>query len=522
VASMMSRRELLAYAAAAGAGGLFLDACSSNGTKTAGVGPTASSGSSSGSLSVGMRATLSSLTPLGTQPYQWSQMMGFALYDPLVKIESDGTLSPVLAESWDISSPTETIINVRPGVKFSNGAPVTAEDVAYSIAARSNPTLIAQTSGRAVMTPEQWRSADVLSTYQLRINTTDRTRILTQPQPVLVIPNNAFTKYNLNTQAVGSGPFTVDQFVSGTSLSVTANPHYWGGAPSIKSLTFRFFTDVSDEALNLRSGEINAVYDVAPLNLKQVSGISGTKVVHEATYADWWIIQMGKPPLNDPAVRRALRYCFNMDLINTSAFGGLGTNPWNPFDFYPSQYQNSGATLDISYDPDQAKSLLKAAGASNITVPIIGINTYQDSINEGQIIEQGLQAAGVNANFQALTVNAWLDVTYGKGTWDGIAFNAGNIPVPFLNLWDYLVDPAVLISAYSKAPDPSVAALYNQVETGSDAQEPALLQQAQQVLINEAVAYFMFGAPVSMVLPENLTGVETNGYGDVRWNNAAL
>ena len=98
----------------------------------------------------------------------------------------------------------------------------------------------------------------------------------------------------------------------------------------------------------------------------------------------------------------------------------------------------------------------------------------------------------------------------------------GNIPFPFLNLFDYLVDPAVLLSAYSKNPNPSVAALYNKVEAGTDPQEPGLLKQAQEVILNEAVVYFMFGGPVNMILPNNVQGVIVNGYGDVRWHKASF
>jgi ABC-type transport system substrate-binding protein len=157
------------------------------------------------------------------------------------------------------------------------------------------------------------------------------------------------------------------------------------------------------------------------------------------------------------------------------------------------------------------------------SVDLIGINTYQDSINEGQVIQQGLKAAGLNASFQALTITDWLAATYGKGNWTGLAFNAGNIPFPFLNLWDYLVDPSSLLSAYHKGyPNPTVAALYNQVEDGVDSQEPALLKQAQEMILNDAVVYFMFGGPVNMILPDNVEGVIVNGYGDVRWHKASF
>ncbi|MCU1489321.1 MAG: Peptide/nickel transport system substrate-binding protein, partial [Acidimicrobiaceae bacterium] len=197
-------------------------------------------------------------------------------------------------------------------------------------------------------------------------------------------------------------------------------------------------------------------------------------------------------------------------------------HPWDAFGFYPKSYQIP-QKYHGTYDPAKAAAQLKAAGVTTpFNVDLIGLNNYQDSINEGQIIQQGLQAAGLTANFKALTDSDWLAATYGKGNWTGLAFNAGNIPFPFLNLFDYLVDPSAILSSYSKAPNPSLAALYNRVEAGTDRQEPALLKQAQEVILDDAVVYFMFGGPVNMILPKNVHGVIVNGYGDVRWHKASF
>ncbi len=479
--------------------------------------------STSDSLTVGFRAIVTSLTPFAVQGYQWSDMVGFCLYDPLVKLGPTGELVPQIAASWDTSSPTETIIHVRPGVKFQDGTPVTAADVGYSIAARSDPKLVAQTNGRAAMTPEQWVGYEVLGPLTVKINTKSRTQILYQPQPILVTKANAFKKYNVNVKAVGSGPYMVKQFVSGTSLALTANPNYWDGVPPITNLTLQLFSDVASEVLNLTSGEIQAVYDIDPLYTSQFKSVeTGRTLIPEAIYADWWVVQFGEPPLNNLAVRKALRYCFNMDLINKSVFGGLGMHPWDPFQFFPPAYHGS-PKIDWTYDPDKAKFLLAKAGASNITVPLLGIDTYQDSIDEGQIIEQGLKAAGVNASFKTQTLADWISTLYTKGSWHGLAFNAGQLPVPFSNFWSYLVDPSSVLSAYTKnpaGPYPLVEASLNAVNSALPAQEPALMRHAEKLLIDNVAAYCMFGAPVYTLVPHNLHGVVTNGFGDVRWNKA--
>lgn len=522
----ISRRALLGYSAAVAAGGITLGMGSS--ASAAEVfrrpfeGHEEPHAGKTGSLTVGMNATLLTINPFAIQGYNWSQMMGFALYDPLVEILANGTLAPVAAASWDTTSPTKTVIHVRPGMHFKNGAEVTAADVAYSIAARCDPKVMKSTNGRPVMSAKQWAGVTTVGKYTVIVHTTTRVRLLENPQPILVVPKNAHLHYNVNTADFGSGPFKVTNFVSGTSLAMVANPHYWGGKPKINTLRFHLFAAVAAAALNIRSGEVQGVYDISPLHFKQFSGLPHTQVIRDATYANWWIIQMGQPPFDNPAVRKALRYCFNMPLINQSAFGGLGSNPWDAFGFYPKSWQIN-RKFTGTYNPAQAASMLKTAGVTKpFNVDIIGINTYQDSITEGQIMQQGFQAAGLTSSFEALTITDWLSATYGKGSWPGLAFNAGNIPFPFLNLFDYLVDPSALVSAYNKAPNPSVAALYNKVEAGTDPQEPALLKQAQGVILDQAVVYPMFGGPVNTVLPSNVHGVVVNGYGDVRWHKASF
>ena len=521
-----SRRAFLEYGAAAVAAGVALSPGGAAGAVELSRRPLEGyqrpHAGKTGALSIGMNATLTSINPFSIQGYQWSQMMGFALYDPLVEIMANGTLAPVAATSWDTSSPTKTVIHVRPGMHFKNGAEVTAADVAYSIAARCDPNLIKSTNGRPVVSPKEWAGVTTAGKYTVIVHTTSRVRLLENPQPILVVPNNAHKLHNVNTTDVGSGPFKLSHFVSGTSLSLAANPNYWGGKPKIHALTFHLFSDVATAALNIRSGEVQGVYDISPLNYKQFAGVPHTKAIRDATYANWWIIQMGQPPFDNPAVRKAIRYCFNMPLINQSAFGGLGTHPWDLFGFYPKSWQLS-RKYQGAYDPATAAAMLKAAGVTTpFNVDLIGIDTYQDSIDEGQIIQQGLQAAGLTASFQALTISDWLSATYGKGSWTGLAFNAGNIPFPFLNLFDYMVDPSAILSAYNTAPNPSLAALYNKVEAGTDAQERGLLMQAQAVILNDAVVYPMFGGPVNTILPDNVHGVVVNGYGDVRWNKASF
>ncbi|CAN5730964.1 hypothetical protein BH24ACT5_BH24ACT5_20690 [soil metagenome] len=197
---------------------------------------------------------------------------------------------------------------------------------------------------------------------------------------------------------------------------------------------------------------------------------------------------MGKEPLDNPDVRRALRYCFDNEAMNNAAFRGLGTHTWNPFTLYPD-----GSDIDlegVTYDPDKAKELLAEAGAENISVPILCIAGYEDGISAAQVLQQGFRAAGVTCEVEVAEASDWLDRTYTTGTWEGITFNAGNLPFPSKNFFDYLVNPSCIFSAYKEgAVVEQAAELYRSINATAF-EDPAmadLLEQAGRMIIDDAI-----------------------------------
>ncbi|MDP2291423.1 MAG: ABC transporter substrate-binding protein [Actinomycetota bacterium] len=529
----MSRRRFLAMTAVS-AGGLALVACGddddtgSTSPETSPAGGTdtttgGSTGTPTGSLTIGMNSVVDGLTPFAIQGYVWSQMLGFVLYDPLIKKDEAGNLLPCLATEWDTTDPLKTVLKIRPDVTFHDGTPLTAKDVAYSIAARADEALIASTAGRPIMTPSQWVSAEAIDDLTVEVVTTERVEFLLNPQPVLIVPNESFGKVNFANEAVGTGPYKLKKFTSGTGLETEANVDYWDGAPAVANLNFSFFADPATAATGLRSGQVDGLYDVAPANSDSVSDIDGTTLSAMGTYAYWWIIQMGKEPLDDPEVRKALRHCFDLEAINNASFKGKGVpHSWNPFNLYPV---NSGLDADVDYDPAKTKQILADLGKSDISVPILCIEGYQDGISAAQVMQQSFQEAGITCEVEVAPAADWLERTYTNGTWEGITFNAGNLPSPAKNFYDYLVNPATLLSAYKEGDVvPEVAALYREINaTPFDAPELAdLMAEAEATIVDDAIALMGFGAPVSLVLPDGVSGVIVNGYGDVFWDKVKV
>jgi ABC-type transport system substrate-binding protein len=140
-------------------------------------------------------------------------------------------------------------------------------------------------------------------------------------------------------------------------------------------------------------------------------------------------------------------------------------------------------------------------------------------------MQQSFQDAGITCEVEVAEAADWLARTYTNGTWEGITFNEGNLPFPSKNFFDYLVNPSTILSAYKDGDVvPAAAELYRKI-LATPFDDPAiddLLLQAQQMILDDAIVYTGLGAPVSLVLPDNLTGVISNGFGDVEWRKASF
>lgn len=499
----MTRRVLrpaVAGAALLTAAALVLSGCSPSSDN---------GGDAQTSLNIGMASEISALIPWQQQGYNFSQNAGFTLFDTLIKFDDNGEAVPVLAESWETSDDqTTTTFHLRDDAVFHDGEPVTAADVAYSIDIRANPESIAEYGSWALFGDAMYGSVEATDDSTVVVTTTSAFRLIDAMRRVMVVPEGSADDPDFGQAPIGSGPFTFVSFDPGVKLTVAANEDYWGGAPAIKELSFSTIADIGAQSSALRSGDIDALYDITSASYSQVSGIEGLQEIQTGNYFSWWMTQFNSGITATPEGRAALRYLFDKDQMNASAYGGEGIPTWNPFDETPV---GIGQDVDVEYDPAKAKELLDAAGLSGETLSILALEGYEDSERMGQLLEQAAIEAGLTVDFRVLSVADYLATTYSDPTWSGIVYGAGTLPFPFYDAFDYMI-----------LGNPDMAALIAQMRGASDADLDALVTEAQQFMVDDTLVLPAFVAPVRTLVPENLTGVEATTFGDVRWGEAAF
>ncbi|MFJ1750704.1 ABC transporter substrate-binding protein [Streptomyces sp. NPDC088116] len=354
----LSRRTLLRWSAAGGAGVALapLAAC---------AGPTGAPGP--GTLILGLNRSLVSLDNKLNQ-FDAAVTVQRAVRQALTRIGPGMKPRLILADRFEMATPTAWTVRLREGVCYSDGSPVTVEDVATAL------RMYGQVNGSFLLGlfPE-------LPTVE---KTGSRTFLLHTDKPVPVLDrlmaNIHITPAAANRPeelrgGLGSGPYRVLRANAGAGeYTLARNPEYWGTRPRTQTVRVRFVPEESSRVVALRSGELDVVDTLTPDSADQLTGLPGVAVEETAGVRMCQLFyNFRKPeghPLADPRVRRALTYAIDGkalvdDVLNGSAEPAEGV--------VPLALEGAVRTGSYTFDPGRARGLLKSLGAEDIRIKVI-------------------------------------------------------------------------------------------------------------------------------------------------------
>jgi peptide/nickel transport system substrate-binding protein len=274
---------------------------------------------------------------------------------PLVKFDGKKATAD-LATSWTWTNPTTLTLTLRKGVTFSDGKPFTAADVKATfdvyIAAKS-PAFAAQ-------------FAPIVSTAA----TDDHTFTITTSHPVGTLVNflsfvyigeaGKVTQADYWNKPVGTGPFTVTDYVPNDHVALARNESYWGTKAKLKTLTFKAVSDVSSKVTALSNNEAQIVGDLPYDQIESVKAMDGVKLQTADSYSYFFVwFENAKSPLNNVKVRKAMYEALDVPTIAKSLYGNTASamQSFCP----PTAFGCTPAKLP-SYNPKDAKKLLADAG----------------------------------------------------------------------------------------------------------------------------------------------------------------
>lgn len=360
--SRLTRRNVLKYAALGGAfavAGPLAAACGSSGGTSASTSPSAAGGKKGGSLRVGIvggsaKERLDGQVAL-TEP---ETCITFQLYDALLGWDKDYQQVSLLAEEVTPNTDaTVWTVKLRQDAMFSDGKPVTADDVVYSFK-------------RIIDPKDPKRGAGGLSNLPMsgirKVNASTVEFHLDSPNSVLTDELAAYTNCILPVDfdpknPIGSGPFKLKTFSAGQQIVFEPNTNYFGQVPWVDELTVIEFADTTARVNALLGGSVEAISQLPTSQVNVVKGSSGMNVLDAKTGA-WqpFTMRIDQKPFDDVRVRQAFRLIVDREAMIQQAFAGIGfvgNDMYSPFDpGYPSDLAQRAQDLE------QAKSLLKQAG----------------------------------------------------------------------------------------------------------------------------------------------------------------
>lgn len=311
------------------------------------------------------------------------------LFDGLVAIKADGTIEPRLAQSWENKDNTVWTFHLRPGIVWSDGSAITAQDIVWSWQRLVTPATgspyasypgnmhIANAADIALGK----KSPDTLGVKALNDSTLEVTltqptssflAMLTHPSMVpldKVLIGRYGDKWVKPEHFVGSGAYSLSQWVVNERIVAVRNPHYWDNANTvINKVTYLPIRSEASDVNRYKAGEVDIVYTLPINQFSQLQKTLGSEVNVSPQLATYYYeFNTTRAPFNDVRVRRALNMALDKDIIAGKVLG-QGQRPAWVF----SQPEIGGLKL---HGPDyaswplekrlvEAKKLLAEAGFS--------------------------------------------------------------------------------------------------------------------------------------------------------------
>lgn len=398
----LSRRRFLTLAAGAGAAVVGTSALSACGSGTA---------TNPNMIRAAIAGEPDQLDPHKSSSYFTFQVLE-NVYDTLVEPDEHLEMQPALAQSWEVSPDArQWTFALRPGVTFHNGDPLTAADVVYSF--------------RRIIDEElsnAWKLAAVDS-----VTAVDDLHVrfaLTEPTPNLlsniggfkglgIVNRRNVESGDIATTPVGTGPFSFTSRSPGASITISANPTYWGGRPPVDGVVYSFISQGTTAVSALRSGEVDWT-DAIPAQQLEVLKSDNSLNVGTVTANDYWYVAMNyaHKPFDDPRVRQAVAYAIDRPSIAQVVGYGTATpnqlaipttSPWYvEYDRYTPGPDHAAAVT-------KARDLLRDTGIRSLDMGLMVTTEYPETVTAAQVIASNLDDIGISVAIEQLDFGAWLD-----------------------------------------------------------------------------------------------------------------
>jgi peptide/nickel transport system substrate-binding protein len=357
-----------------------------------------------------------------------SERIDNLMFDDLLDRDEHLNVVPALAERWEIPDPRTYVFHLHAGVKFHNGAALTARDVKWTFDSLLQGKILS-TKAAAFRLVDQVEARDDL-TVVFHLKEPFATLLWNLSDGAMgIVPNGTLDE--MSQHPIGSGPFRFVSAEPDKEVVIERNPEYWGGAARIERVRFAVVPDINTRALELRKGSADIVMNaLTPDMVVTLEREPALEVLRgPGTILQYMAFNFRDPLLKDVRVRQALAYAIDRGPILEYLWHGFA----QPADSIlpPESWAYTNAVRTYHHDPQRARDILDEAGYR----PVNGVRfhlTMKTSTDENTrlmvaVLQQQLREAGIQLDIRTFEFATFFsDVTKGAFQLYSLRWIGGN------------------------------------------------------------------------------------------------
>ncbi len=480
-------------------------------------------GEMGGTLTVGM---LSANEPASLNPLLLSYTAPTDVHDKLFlrlhRFDRDMNIIPELASSWKFSEDfRELTYQLRRDVKWSDGRPVTSDDVVYTYRLMTDPKIRYARAGQLQFV----ESVEPVGQFavKFRFNRVYSDELF--DTGIFILPKHALEGLadlrsgQFDASPITNGPFMLEQWSRGSSLTLIPNKGFYKGRPALDKIEFRFFGDAASLLAAVQGGQVDITSDLPPSETGKLSGDANLKIMD---YPGWTYTYLGwnlkNPMFAEPEMRRAFAMAINSSEIIQQVLHSKGKQVAGPL--LPTSWAYDEQQKPLPHDPGKLKEALAKLGwreknrdgflykqnqrqPLEMTIILAQGQPVQEA--SAALIQKQLQNLGIKVNIAAVDAVTFIQRVR-EGRYDAMLFSWKN---------DYKVDPtAVWHSKPEKGrfnlqgyANPEVDALIDQgLATLSRRKAKELWVKFQRIISEEQPTTYLFVPDVVTVAYKGFRG----------------
>jgi len=538
-AGRLSRRDFVRRASVIGISapvlGSILAACGSSSTSSAPAGSTSSpaaTGAPGAVIKAGIVTPTAAINPVTVADQGGLDMLA-QTGEYLTLSSQNLTLKPVLATSWSANSTADVwTFKIRQGVKFHNGAALTADDVVYTYQLQTNPkgSSNALSAFGGVLSPSGVEKVDDYTVaFHLAAPNGNFPYLTSSDNYNMIIIPKGYNPASWQSSFVGTGPFTLGSYTPKTGATFTRNASYWGTKALPSQTQFTFYDTQNSGVVGLTGGTIDVIGQFS-VSGGQALLNGGYNVIKLKSSAHRQLsMRNDQAPFTDPRVRQAIALTLNRPAIVQALFKGYA-DVGNDSPFAPVFPSTNTSVPQRVEDVAKAKSLLAAAGhSSGFSTQLITEN-FLEIPEYAQIIAQSAAAIGVKINLKVETSTQYYGkATFGNSDWlDGtmslVDYGHRSVPNVFLTAPLETTNATAGTGAWNAAHfnnaqyDKLVGQYIAAVDLSS---QKSLAGQIETLLLDQTPIVFGYFYNYLTATAQGVTGVYPTAIGHLFLNNAA-